>query len=393
LLDAQRVVQSVIESGVGVIAAEPVGSLGYFADLRSASALILRGAEVDDLGCLPQVAADAFLRYVADREELSQRRQKIPPSRRRRGGSPRQRPYTSVPKEAALMAALLPAATELLAAPSANALSESMAPLVERVWARQGRSPRKLPEELHFSPRLRQAFELMMLPRTTVHLRLRHYLGDRSEVLLDDRHVPQLLWASAFDEWFADLFPGVDRDFARRYCAMALVWMVRPRPWEEAASALGLPQQAVNGAFAYAGSLRSRQLESTFAERLKSVAEWAQRQPPVDYAVRRLALAGLDGISEDDWRRICASAGVGRGKPARRRYAAIWLWCEVTGGDYRLAPAMSAWRAERSRATVGNPLTMYRRYIRDDPFRAIGASLIEYGLHLVETRAASLRSA
>ena len=67
----------------------------------------------------------------------------------------------------------------------------------------------------------------------------------------------------------------------------------------------------------------------------------SQQSRKVNYAAARRALAHLQDIPPEDWKRVCEAAGLGVGKQGgRSRYCAAWLWAELTGGDWHLAPAL-----------------------------------------------------
>jgi len=56
----------------------------------------------------------------------------------------------------------------------------------------------------------------------------------------------------------------------------------------------------------------------------------------IDFAERRRRLVGLPMLDEQTWLAICRRAGCAPGHERRRRFATIWLWCELTGGASKL---------------------------------------------------------
>jgi hypothetical protein len=377
IVEAQAAIDRTLGGGNAVVGGETVSSLEYFRDLRSVCAWLLKCATLEQLGELPSAAQEAFACH-----EMSLR--PTPHAPNRRGVRVRHRAYTATPTSAALMSAIVPAATALLSVASRHELAEAMNPLLETSRRLQTRSLRSLPRDLQFSPRLAAAFEMAMLDRTSFPVRLRHHLAQHTvRFAFSDRNVPQLLWSDPYERLFAPLLPRTDRDFGRRFCSMALLWLLTPRSWENAAAALDLPRQAVGTALASAAAIRQAGDDELFATRLAELAHWVNEQPLVDYRGRRDRLDALTDIPECDWRAICLATETPVGKPVRRAYAAVWLWCEMTGGDYRLSPGLTHRRTERGTAFSGNALTMYRRFVRTRPFEPMRGALVAYGHSLL----------
>lgn len=124
---------------------------------------------------------------------------------------------------------------------------------------------------------------------------------------------------------------------------MALVKLCGAYTWTEAARLLDL--HGVNGARFANGmvtALMHGGQADVFAARLHEVAESLEAaRHRVDFAARRRALTDFRGIPWPEWSRRCAQAGLHPGRPGgRNRYGAAWLWCHLTLGDHRFAPAL-----------------------------------------------------
>ena len=91
----------------------PVAPLEFFGDLRSVTALLLFCAGPNDFDYLTPATQAALDEHVARREAAERTRTSLPP---RRG--PRARYYMATPRSAALMAAIIPAALEIVTATS-----------------------------------------------------------------------------------------------------------------------------------------------------------------------------------------------------------------------------------------------------------------------------------
>jgi len=172
------------------------------------------------------------------------------------------------------------------------------------------------------------------------------------------QHVPQLLWKDEFDTRFKTFFPCVQECSARRFCAMALVKLCDGHTWGQAALELELPVKAgikmANQCITILGATR---LKEEFGRALQDTAvSLSSKQSRVDYRRRRKMFSTFSDIPTEIWEDICRSAGINTGQPGRRsRYAAIWLWAELTGGDWRLALGLAGENTNSAR-TVYNKL-------------------------------------
>lgn len=381
LLGLQSSINAVLETARTKVAGRDVSALEFFTDLRSLCALILYAAKGADLNNLPTFAQLGFAHHEAARAARIETRKELGNGRY----GPHTRVFTAAPKSAALMAALLPAVLHIVQGHTPEDVAGRMHWLVERGLERKKNRVRQLPRYLNFSPRLLEPFERCLEPRRNFVQRFER--GADNKVEKDDKrfhadHVPQLLWLEAYQSGFKDLLPNIRQDYGRRVCSMALVKLSGKYTWLEAAEALELPpKQAVDMANKVVGVLEAEGHSDLFAERMCGLArELASNPERIDYAERRQVLSSFTEIDWEDWRTICNRAGMHVGKRGERnRYAAVWLWCYLTEGDYRLSPGLRARAFPKER-------DVYRRLLKasllqlEDGLRRYGSTL----LHLAD---------
>ena len=332
LLAAQHKVNDALENEFVFAGGVKTSTLTYFAELRSLAALLLYAAKTQDLKGLPPFVEEAFATLEAERDARVEERRQL--GNQREG--PHTRVFSSAPQSAAVMAAILPTAVNILAAPSPDGLAARLGWLVERGAERKRNKVRQLPDYLSFSPRLRDAFERCLEPRKTFVRRLEESKrqldqadGANSYSFTSD-HVPQLLWQKTYRQHFAELIPGVGEDYARRVCATALVRLSGNYTWREAAEALELPPEpACDLANKVVGVLNETKTAGLFAERLHELAaKLTENTGLIDYGRRRRAFASLTEIEWRAWCLLCQRAEVSPGAlGGRQRYAAAWVWC------------------------------------------------------------------
>jgi hypothetical protein len=109
-----------------------------------------------------------------------------------------------------------------------------------------------------------------------------------------------------------------------------------------AAEALNLPHGVTATAAAITRQLRRSGQHELLLVRLGHLAaELDAAETLVDYSHRRTVLRDLAEVPWDDWQEICLRSGVGVGvRHAKHRYAAVWLWEVIAGGDYREAAGL-----------------------------------------------------
>lgn len=195
------------------------------------------------------------------------------------------------------------------------------------------------------------------------------------------RHVPQLLWKDEFQRGFELFFPNVQESSARRFCAMALVKLSGDYTWGQSAAQLDFPVKVgirlANHCITILGQTGQKEL---FGEALHEIAKrLSNNQQKVNYGRRREVLSTLSDVPTESWSEICRAAGITVGHPGRRsRYAAVWLWAELTGGDWRMAPGLAGENTESARTVFAK----LRRTIIPklaSHLRAYGSLLLQAG--------------
>ena len=332
LLAAQHKVNDALENEFVFAGGVKTSTLTYFAELRSLAALLLYAAKTQDLKGLPPFVEEAFATLEAERDARVEERRQL--GNQREG--PHTRVFSSAPQSAAVMAAILPTAVNILAAPSPDGLAARLGWLVERGAERKRNKVRQLPDYLSFSPRLRDAFERCLEPRKTFVRRLEEsgrqldQADGASLYSFTSDHVPQLLWRERYRQHFAELMPGTAEGYARRVCAMALVRLSGNYTWRGAAEALELPPKPAYGmANKVVGVLNRTSAADLFAEQLHELAaKLSENASRIDYGFRRCVFANFTEIEWRAWRSLCQRAGVPPGSSGgRQRYAAVWVWC------------------------------------------------------------------
>jgi hypothetical protein len=146
-----------------------------------------------------------------------------------------------------------------------------------------------------------------------------------------------------YQKWFAHMFADIRENNARRYCAMGLVKICGDYTWAQAAELLELPISSASAMANRATCILTQQsMKKAFGRALHQAAQQFSSSPnKINYAERRKRFARLIDIPRAEWATLCAVAGIGPGViGSRSRYATAWLWAELTGGDWTLAPGL-----------------------------------------------------
>ncbi|MFB9992528.1 TniQ family protein [Deinococcus oregonensis] len=317
-----------------------------FNELRSLCALLLYAAVLEDFESLHFGFCDAFQKVLTEREIcLAAADQWV--NLRRRGAHTHV--YTGVPTSPVLMAGLTCAAISICPPDGASVEIERLHTLVERSVERCHGSKyvRRLPRLFSFSPRLQTAFDTCLPQQSSV------WGGwtpppQKSQprmIPLEARHVPQLFWKDTFDTTFVQLLPFMKKDYAQRFCSMALIKTLEQCSWAEAARFLELPAKAGAAMASRAFRFLQPEVKAVFLYKLQEIAIGAMcpfSVTMIDYQQRRHDFSQLSAINPDTWKRLCREADCSPGKrDGKARFAAAWLWSFLTGGDYRLAPALN----------------------------------------------------
>lgn len=339
LLAAQESVLAALAGESQLVGGSPLNALQYLHDLRVLCGLMLHVARVDDLGRLPRAAAEAF----AEHEEERQRDLDSGEGNRRR------RFVRATPDSPALIAAVLPQAVEMLGQPTRADVAESVIWVITRSRRAKRRWLARIPPPVRNSPTLLPIWqEALQSLDFSKRVRSRQSGRGRVEVEAADLacRIPQLLWPGIFQRDFALLAPpGMGEMVLRRFCSIELVRLLAAVTRREAAAALELSRSAAATASSVAADLRIQGTDAAFMMRLEHLAERVSEGDEAiesaDYAERRRLLRDLEVVPWDDWCSICAEADAQVGElNGRHRYAAVWLWEELTLSDYREAAGL-----------------------------------------------------
>ena len=380
LLKTQSRLDQVLDGYSETVCGETVSPYEYLRCLRSLCAMLLSFGAMKDFGDIPPCATEAFLLHEQRRQDLRGRREESLEEGMDWRKTPRLRTYWTVPRSAALMAAILPTALCALDSDYPDDVAEFLQPFMDRARERwrdapgifaSFRFPTRLEEIFlnRWNSRMKPAKRLETGPRT-----VRGAVGQPASGL-KPYYVPQLLWQEEYQTSFAELLPGLRPDYARRFCSMALVKLGSDRTWEESATVLELPE-ATAGKYANKaiGILNTGGVADLFLTRMRLLAERVAADPyRIDYGARRRGLAEMGQISEQRWRSICGLANVHTGKPGGRRlFASVWLWCHLTGGDYRLCPILGQYPEH-----YGQARKLYRYFVSEE-LSLLWSSLVSY---------------
>lgn len=100
----------------------------------------------------------------------------------------------------------------------------------------------------------------------------------------------------------------------------------------------------------YANLLRKNCNWEEFSRALHTLAKDLSSDPhKIDYAARCEVLSTTIEIPAEEWVQICKTAGIRVGlADVRSKYAAAWLWTELTGSNWYLAPGFAKEKLRKS---------------------------------------------
>lgn len=326
----------------------------FLQELRSLSALVLYFAEVEDIGQWPATETAVFSRYAQERNRIV--------VDRGRSSSPRNagrtRTYIGTPTDPVLVAIVASLSLDILRSETPDDMAHRMRKFGKRCTDRMPKRKWIFSDSFHLSSRLDAAFrgclaEGANFDRSSGNKSL---ITEGEEYDFEARHVPQIITKSDYDRLFARLMPEIRENYARRYCSMSLLKMRTGCTWTEAAAILNLPVCSAQYAGRVRGGLNNTSNSKYFAEHLHSVAKsLSDNKNKVDFQERRKLLKDFVDFPEKDWKATCDEAGINYGwQGSRSRYAAAWLWAELTGGDWKLAPGMRQGNTESLREGYRN---------------------------------------
>ena len=363
----------------------------WFSDLGVLSVLLLSyGSDELYAGDWPAPVREAL--------EIQQKRREGSPVRWRSGVQERipwRFRHAGPPEKPALLAALVSEATRILACDSMEETAKALEALAVRVRAGIGNRNRGYDIAWRTlssaSPELTLAFESVWMkhggpPAKMAAKRLVRTSPICSTNISPD-HLPQLFWQDEFEKWFAELLPGMNERYARRYCSLALVRQMGNYAWKEAALLLQMPPDKGESA-ANRGSriLKTHGNKKEFSDRIdRFIRLMAEEQPDsgstkprIEYGSRRRTLTNFEEVPWEEWKAMCRKTGhLGAlGKKGRRnRVAAAHIWYLLAGGDPLLSPAI--WRKD-----CGSLRYSYRK-LAANISPALEAELLNYGLSLL----------
>ncbi len=334
VLEAQAFLDAELQSAIGGRSAE---GKQFFDEMRSICALALYCAEAEDFPLLSASAAPALREHAAHRDAAQGHRSDMIDGRM----GPRLRAFIGVPRNARLMAAICQIALPVVRATNEAEVFERVLPLADRLRQRSPKFCWAALEYFRFSDRLRRSLAKCLSERGTFDRRV----GALSEASAKAQHtylpsnVPQLLPLQIYLDHFEHIFPRIRDDVARKVCSMAAVKLLG-YTWAEAGRFLGLPESADRQANHVVTQLNRDGTYVQFAEALHKWAGSIDRS--FDFEQLRSAFVDFTDYEYDSWCALCVRAGVGPGKKGgRSKYAAAWIWANITGGDWALAPAFS----------------------------------------------------
>lgn len=346
LLDSQKVIDGYLTDRKLIDTGE---SLTFFREMRSVCALILYRAELEDFPRFPDFVQEAIALHIAHRNGAQEERSVGGAGRN--GAKPRM--FIGTPKNALLMAAVAFVALRIVQQTDPSALRESLRVLGERTCDRSSKYRYAVLNYFDLSDRLRSAltdaiaargsFDRRAGHRSNVKTRVDGKKSDAEGPQYESRHVPQCIPQTVFDDKLKEFFPNVQDRFARRFCSLAAVKSLG-YTWRESALLLELPS-TMNGMANRCVMLLKQQGDyDRFAEALyKWTKDIAGAKVRLDHEKRRAAFRSFIDFNDDQWTKICADSGVSKGNSgSRSKYAATWLWAEMTVGDWALAPALAS---------------------------------------------------
>lgn len=346
LLNSQKVIDSYLTDRKLIDTGE---SSVFFREMRSVCALVLYRAELEDFPRFPDFIQEAIALHIAHRNGAQEERSVGGAGRN--GARPRM--FIGAPKNALLMAAVATVALRIIQQTEPSALLESLRVLGDRTCDRSSKYRYAVLNYFDLSDRLLSALTDAIAARGTFDRRAGHRSNVKNRIdgkkpdgdspQYEPRHVPQCMPKTVFDEKFKGFFPNVQDRFARRFCSLAAVKSLG-HTWRDSALLLELPS-SMNGMANRCVMLLNQQGDyDRFAEALyKWTKDIASAKVRFDYARRREAFRTFVDFTDDKWTKICADSGVSKGiNGSRSKYAATWLWAEMTVGDWALAPALAS---------------------------------------------------
>lgn len=355
------------------------GHRNTWKDLRALTATLMYFTDTGTLTNLaPQLTehmfasptlVDAVTRIEDDRRARAQVQQRV-----RDGGGDhrtgtRQRYGTATPTDPALMAVLATIALHLYGESSQHGDHHTDSARLHdlaRLARSQGKKLHQMLAASGATPALVGAAQDAARATTG---RFADAATDTSSGAVDPSAIPTYLWETEAEPFIACL-PGTREETARMFASMTIVKSLTGDSWADVTTRLGLPSNKVPLTSDLVYRLTCAGTQADFHAAAQTIiARIANGDiPTYDYADRRHRLRMLKKVpayvlKEADPTLIATSA--------RRVYAAVWLWAQLTGGDPWDAPA---WGVD----APANRKLLYRRFVSRDLNR-LRPALLAYG--------------
>lgn len=355
VLKAQAWIDAAFEARYAIIGGERVLALEFFRALRGFSALMLYAATPNlVLDLVPGLPAELRRSFEVNARERAARldaargeaEMAVAAGRRQKPGSQKETAFA--PTDPHVMGVLVAACKAILAAPNVVGIAERARPLLTLAKERGGGGASYL-NRLGLPPVFSQLHALAFdAPRSHRFPRKRLAFGGIGSAFgFEARHVPTVYWAPEYFEKFEPFFRQLDvlEVTARQTVSLMLAEMVVDDERDAAFEAIGIGEESVRPGVRRAASLiRNQANYDEFVEALHEEAHRiSQAYEQVDYAARRARFSDFAAIPAQDWAFIAGHAGIGVGQDGgRNQMAAAWVWTQLTQGDHRTAPALTA---------------------------------------------------
>lgn len=353
-------------------------------EIQAATVLVLYLGEPNLFQASHPAIQERFSAHVEEREAKEGKSQLGPSS---------YRAYSTPPTDPMLMAAVMVSAIKLTRSSSRKPFAKAFV-AASRIHE-------------NYADRWEQLFKFWDAPEDLQRLMRTAFGEDRfgTGVVLDGRsnplakrgshqygklatkHVPQMLWFDEYEKFLDAGLTGtsVERD-ARRFLSLMLVRILDPTltSYDKAATALDMPESLGTIGWKAKGKIIKAGRGDEFVSMLQDLARRRCQLPLIDYRTRRADLADFLAVDEATWQTIIAASGVERAASRwvdARENAAIWVWCEITGGPYRLAPALR--RDEYSGQALRTRLQTYVTYFLKNHLPKLEPALRQYTLSAI----------
>jgi len=372
VLKAQAWVDAALEARYAVIGGERVPALEFFRALRGFSALMLYAAMPNlVLDLVPGLPAALRRSFEVDARERAARldaargeaEMAVAAGRRQKPGSQKETAFA--PTDPHVMGVLVAACKAIFEAPDVVGIAERARPLLAMAMARGGGGASYL-NRLGLPPVFSQLHALAFdAPRSHRFPRKRLAFGGIGSAFgFEARHVPTVYWEPEYFEKFEPFFRKLDvlEVTARQTVSLMLAEIVVDDERDAAFEAIGIGEGSVRpGVRRATGLIRNQATYDEFVEALHEEAKRISRAyEQVDYAARRARFSDFAAIPARDWAFIAGQAGMGAGQDGGRNHmAAAWVWTQLTQGDYRTAPALTA-----RPATQESSREVYRSFVK-----------------------------